>query len=259
MKLRRPAARVVLGGLAVALAAVGLAGCRTDPNVAAYVGGDTISVGQLDDAVAAREAEPQMASYVAAHRDTYPRQVLGLLVTSQVYDAAEQHFGVQVSDDAVRTELDQRLSGSDADQQYASAAAQGYSRQDVFEIIRQQLVRRQIAHVQKLDGALSESSLQAAYQQQLPSLTQKQLGLIDVPDQATADAVIAQLQAEPRRVRHGRRRARRWRHPAGPAGGGPRPVARPAAAAPCRLPRPTPRSPSPGRPGPRSWCSSGRP
>jgi SurA N-terminal domain len=197
VKRRRSAARVVLGGLALALAAVGLAGCRTDPDVAAYIGGDTISVRQLDDAVAAREADPAVASYAAAHRDTYPRQVLGLLVTEQVYRDAAQHFGVQVGDDAVRTELDQRLAGSDSAQQYASVAAQGYSRQDVFEVIRQQLVRRQIAHVQHLDGALSDSALQAAYQQQLAQFTQKQLGTVQTPDQATADAVVAQLDADP--------------------------------------------------------------
>jgi peptidyl-prolyl cis-trans isomerase SurA len=197
VKPRRPAARVVLGGLAVALAAVGLTGCRTDPNVAAYVGGEAISVRQLDDAVATRASTPEMGSYVAAHRDTYPRQVLGLLVTQQVYADAEQHFGVQVGDDAVRTELDQRLSGRDADQQYASAAAQGFSRQDVFETIRQQLVLLEIAHAQKLDDALSDASLRAAYQQQLPSLTQKQLGTIQTADQPTADAVVAQLDADP--------------------------------------------------------------
>lgn len=197
MKLRRPAARVVLGGLAVALAAVGLTGCRTDPNVAAYVGDDTISVRQLDDAVAAHASAPDMAPYVEAHRDTYPRQVLGLLVAEQVYADAAQHFGVHVSEEEVRKELDKRLSGSDAAQQYAAAAAQGYSRQDVFEIIRQQLIRRQIAHVKGLDGPLTESALRAAYQQQLASFTQKQLGAIATPDQATADAVIAQLQKDP--------------------------------------------------------------
>lgn len=197
MKLRRPAARVVLGGLSVALAVGGLAGCRTDPNVAAYVGDDAISVRQLDDAVAARESDPGMAPYVAAHADTYPRQVLSLLVDQQEYADAERHFGVQVGDDAVRSEIDKRLAGRDAEQLYASAASQGFSRQDVVEVIRQQLVRRQVAHVQKLDGALSESTLRAAYQKQLPTLTQKQLGLIDVPDQATATAVVAQLDADP--------------------------------------------------------------
>jgi peptidyl-prolyl cis-trans isomerase SurA len=193
---RRPA-RALLGGLAVLVAAAGLAGCRTDPSVAAYVGGDTITVGRLDDAVAARESDPAMASYVAAHRDTYPRQVLGLLVTQQVYDDAEQHFGIRVDDAAVRTELDTRLAGSDAAQQYAAAAGQGYSKQDVFELIRQQLVRRQIAHQQKLDGALSDSALRAAYQQQLATFTQKQLGTVQTPDQATADAVTKQLAADP--------------------------------------------------------------
>jgi peptidyl-prolyl cis-trans isomerase SurA len=196
VKHRRPV-RAVLGGLAVALAVAGLAGCRTDPNVAAYIGGDSISVHQLDDAVAARQADPAMASYVAAHRDTYPRQVLGLLVTEQVYADAERHFGVQVGDDAVRTELDSRLAGSDAAQQYAAAAGQGFSRQDVFEVVRQQLVRRQIAHVQGLDGALSESALRAAYDKQLATFTQKQLGTVQTPDQATADAVVAQLDANP--------------------------------------------------------------
>jgi peptidyl-prolyl cis-trans isomerase SurA len=138
-----------------------------------------------------------MASYVAGHRDTYPRQVLGLLVTQQVYDDAEQHFGVQVPDDAVRTELDQRLAGSDAAEQYAAAAAQGFSRKDVFEVIRQQLVRRQIAHAQQLDGPLSDAALRAAYQKRLSEFTQKQLGTVQTPDQATADAVIAQLAADP--------------------------------------------------------------
>jgi peptidyl-prolyl cis-trans isomerase SurA len=138
-----------------------------------------------------------MASYVAAHRDTYPRQVLGLLVDQQVYADAQQHFGVQVDDGAVRTELAQRLAGSDEAQQYASAAGQGYSRQDVFELVRQQLVRRQIAHQQHLDGALSDSALRAAYQQQIANFTQKQLGTVQTPDQPTADAVIKQLDGNP--------------------------------------------------------------
>ena len=74
---------------------------------------------------------------------------------------------------------------------YAAAAAQG-QQQDVFENVRQQLIRRQIA-VQKLDGPLSDSALRAAYQQAAAQLTQKQLGYIQCPDQATADAVLDQL------------------------------------------------------------------
>jgi peptidyl-prolyl cis-trans isomerase SurA len=138
-----------------------------------------------------------MAAYVKAHQGTYPRQVLGLLLTERVYDAAEEHFGAQVGDDAVRRELDKRLAGSDADQQYAAAAQQGYSRRDVFEVIREQLVRMEIAQRRGLAGPLSEASLQQAYQKEQAQLTQRQLGTIQVPDQATADAVIAQLDGNP--------------------------------------------------------------
>ena len=51
---RRPIVSLLVLGLAV----VGLAGCRTSPDVAAYVGDDRVGVTELQDAVAERLAAP---------------------------------------------------------------------------------------------------------------------------------------------------------------------------------------------------------
>ena len=60
----RRAARSLLAGAAAVLAVAGLAGCRTDPGVAAYVGDEKITVAALESAVDARLADG--ATYKAA-------------------------------------------------------------------------------------------------------------------------------------------------------------------------------------------------
>lgn len=198
MRARRASLRILLAGSAVALAVTGLAGCRTSPTVAAYVGNRTISVGTVDAAVAAREhADPAVAAYAKAHQAAFTRQVLTFLVTDDVYNAVSDRYRVRVSDDAVRARITTLLAGNDPAQVYGQLAAQGIGRRDVFENVRQQLVRQQVATKAGLSDALSESALQARYQQVRSSLAERQFGYITVPDQATADAVLAQLNGNP--------------------------------------------------------------
>jgi peptidyl-prolyl cis-trans isomerase SurA len=80
---------------------------------------------------------------------------------------------------------------------YAQLAGQGIGRQDVFENVRQQLIRQNLAAAKGLADGLSDQALQARYQQVKASLAQVQLGYITVPDQATANSVLAQLTANP--------------------------------------------------------------
>lgn len=196
--LARRGTRALLTALAVTLAVVGLAGCRTSPDVAAYVGPGTISVTQLNDAVAAREqSDTTVAAYAHAHTTQYTQQVLGYLVTQRVYTQVAQRYGVQVDDGAVRARITQLLAGNDPAQVYGQLAQQGISRADVFENVRQQLVRQQVAAKKGLAGALSDAALQARYQQVKDSLAQREFGYITVPDQATAQSVLAQLTANP--------------------------------------------------------------
>ena len=185
-------------GAVALLAVLGLAGCRTSPGVAAYVGGSDITVTQLDAAVDARTAaQPAIAAYDQAHPADFPRKVLGALVSQRVYQAAADRYGVSVDDDQVDQRITQLLAGASPAQEYAQLAGQGISRTDVFENVRQQLVRVAIAREQGKAGALSDASLRQAYAQAHDSLTQKQYGYITVPDQATAATVVAQLQADP--------------------------------------------------------------
>jgi hypothetical protein len=187
-----------MAGIALALAVAGLSGCRTSPTEAAYVGDGHISVAELNSAVAAREdADKTVAAYARANRTAFTRQVLGLLVTEAVYAEVGRRYDVHVDDSAVRARITELLADSDPAQVYGQLAAQGIGRSDVFENVRQQLVRQQVAAKKGLAGPLSEASLQARYEQTKNSLAQRQLGFITVPDQATADAVLAALTADP--------------------------------------------------------------
>jgi SurA N-terminal domain/PPIC-type PPIASE domain len=190
--------RRLLAVLLVGAAGVGgLAGCRTSPAVAAYVGDEQVTVAELDDAVAERLADPDIASFAGDDEVSYTRQVLSLQVGEEVYAAVAQRYDVQVSDADVQARLDQLIGSSDPAVVYTQVAQQqGASREDVFENVRQQLVRERAA-VAEGKADVSEQALRARYEQTKASLATIDLGVITVPDQATADGVLAQLTADP--------------------------------------------------------------
>ena len=194
MQIRRLTAATAAG-----LALAGLAGCRTAPNVAAYVGDDQVTVSELDSAVDDRMEDPAIAGFVGEDRASYSRQVLSALVQDEVHDAAAEKYGVEVSDAEVRDRLDLIFAGQDEEQAYASLASQGISREDAFAIIRQQLIRLDIAEEEGLADPLSDDALQERYQQTIANPTSIPLGYITVPDQRTADQVVATLNEDPSR------------------------------------------------------------
>ena len=184
--------------LAVGLTAlVALAGCRTSPTVAAYVGDDRISVEALSAAVDTRLADPGIATFAAGDRTAYARQVLSLQVTERVYAAAARRYDLAVSDADVQDRINTLLGGADEATVFPQLAEQqGVTAEDVRENVRQQLVRLRAATAAgKAD--LSDAALQRRYDDSRSQLAQVQLGIITVPDQATADAVLAQLTADP--------------------------------------------------------------
>lgn len=190
--------RRLTASLAVGLVALaGLAGCRSDPSVAAYVGNEQVTVDQLQTAVDTRLEDPALAQAATGREDEFTRLVLTRLVDAEVYDRVAQRYGITVNDAAVQARLDELLAGEDPETVYAQAAAQGVARADVFETVRQQLLRQRVAESQGLAGALGEEQLRAAYEQQAPSLAQVRLGYVNVPDQAAADAAVAALNADP--------------------------------------------------------------
>jgi peptidyl-prolyl cis-trans isomerase SurA len=194
--LKRRAPRVVAAGFLLALALPALAACRTSPGVAAYIGSDQVTVGQLDSAMAARATDPAIAAYQQSHSADFTRKVLNVLILTDVFDAAAAHFGVQVDGGAVQSEITRQLGNSDPASVFAQLAQQGISRDDVDESIREQLLVQRIAAASgKADT--SEAALRARYTQALPGLKTVQLGYIYVPSSAVANAVVAQLKAKP--------------------------------------------------------------
>ncbi|WP_369257950.1 SurA N-terminal domain-containing protein [Geodermatophilus amargosae] len=191
MRTRRP---VVALGL---LAAVLLTGCRTSPNVAAYVGDEQVTVAELQSAVDERLADPAVAEAVGGTGTGFTRQVLTLLVREELYAEAARRNDVEVTDSDVSAFVDAALAGRDEEELYAQAAAQGYSPGDVRESARQQLVRRELGAAAGEDAGTDEAALRARYEQVRGSLEQVELGYFVVPDQATADATVAALAAAP--------------------------------------------------------------
>jgi hypothetical protein len=196
--LARVSRRRLLAVLLVGAAGLGgLAGCRTSPTVAAYVGDEEVTVAELDDAVAARLADPDIAGYAQADPTGFTRQVLSLQVGEEVYAEVARRYDVEVSDADVRDRLTELIGDNDPDAVYTQVAQQqGANRDDVFENVRQQLMRQQVA-VAEGKADLSEAGLQQRYQSSAAQLGQVTLGIITVPDQATADTVLAQLTADP--------------------------------------------------------------
>jgi peptidyl-prolyl cis-trans isomerase SurA len=195
--LKRRVPRVLVSGFLLAVAVSGLSACRTSPNVAAYVGGSQISVTELQAAVEDRLDDPDVAAYAEEQGDEFTRRVLNLLVQEEVYAAAAERFDVRVDDDDVRARIDELLGNDNPDEVFGQLAQQGIGREDVFENVRQQLVRQQAAEAEGEVAEPTDEELQARYAEVRESLAQVSFGYITVPDEATAAAVLTQLTAAP--------------------------------------------------------------
>ena len=123
--------------------------------------------------------------------------MLTLLVQKEVYAAAADRYDVQVTDDAVRARITELLGADDPATVYQQLAQQGIGREDVFDNVRQQLLRIAIAKAEGKAKDLDPAALQAAYAAARDGLAKVSFGYITVPDDATAAAVLAQLEADP--------------------------------------------------------------
>lgn len=197
--LKRRVPRVLATGILFALAVSGLSACRTSPNVAAYVGEDQITVAQLDSAVAGRVADANIAAYAKANGAAFHRQVLTTLIDQLVYAEAARRYGVTVGGGEVRSRYAELLAAENTDRATIEqrAAQSGVSPGDVLEQVRHIVVIEKIAAATGKGGPLTEAALQQRYQQELSSLAKKQVGLVQVADQPTAAAVLAELTANP--------------------------------------------------------------
>ncbi len=186
-------ARVAATGMLLALALPSLAACRSSPDVAAYVGDEQVTVAELEQAVDERTRDEDIARFAETDEAAYTRLVLGFLVQQEIQEAVAERYDIDVTDAAVQDRIDELIGGQDPDAVYAQLAQQGVSRADALENIRQQLVLEELATTQ----APSEEELRARYAEQRDDLGGLEFGIITVPDQAQAEAVLAELTADP--------------------------------------------------------------
>jgi hypothetical protein len=194
--LKRRVPRVLATGFLLAVAVTGLSACRTSPNVAAYVGSERVTVAELDAAVADRLDDPALADYAERNEADYTRQVLSYLVEERVYAAAMERYDVRIGDDDVRARIDELLGNDDPDAVFTQLAERGVGRTDVFENVRQQLIRQELAAEGGAD-APGEEALRARYGEVRDSLGEYSFGYISTPDAAAAQAVLDRLTADP--------------------------------------------------------------
>jgi hypothetical protein len=195
--LKRRARRIAVSGFLLAVAVSGLTACRTAPSVAAYIGDEQVTVAELEAAVDQRTADEDVAAFAAERAPDFTRRVLSILVQHEIYTVAAERFDVQVTDAEVRSRIDQLLGDDDPDTVFSQLAQQGIGREDVFETVRQQLLRREIAVAQGDTTEPSEDELRARYEEARTGLAEIRFGYINVPDQAAADALRDRLQADP--------------------------------------------------------------
>jgi hypothetical protein len=195
--LKRRVPRVLATGFLLAVTVSGLSGCRTSPSVAAYVGDEQVTVAELDAAVDERLADEEIAAYAEGNEDEFTRRVLSLMVQEEVYAAAAERFDVQVADGEVRARIAELIGTDDPDDVYSQLAQQGIGREDVFENVRQQLARQEIAAAEGQADGMDADALQARYDEVRQGLAKFSFGYITVPDDATATGVLTALQADP--------------------------------------------------------------
>lgn len=191
--------RPLVVGVALLAALLALSACRTSPGTAAYVGTQTITTAELDSAVDAGLRDATIADVYDGRLAEYRQLVLQGLIDTEVYDAVAAKYGVEVSDAEVSQRLADILEGQGvaAADFFAEQAGQGRSEAAVREQIRQFVITEEVAAQAELDDATSEAALQAAYAATREQFAQFSVGLITVADQATADAVLAALTADP--------------------------------------------------------------
>jgi len=174
-RLRRAAAF----GVALAAAGVALSACApVHAGAAATVGSDRITTGQVKDLVQRTLADPTFAAKGGADVSSVQREELTNLVQHKLLDLAAAQEHVSVSDGEVSTQISsiQQQEGS-KELLEADAAKNGIAPSDIRDYFYYNLLE------QKLAPKITTPVVHAAH--------------ILVKDKATADKILAEVQADP--------------------------------------------------------------
>lgn len=194
--MTRTTRRLAVAGVAVLL----LAGCGDDaarPGAAAVVGDERIETDDLRELVDRGLADPQ-AQQQFPDRADYQRQVLNRVVRAELLEAAAEEEGITVTqgevDEQIADFAEQSGGREQLDQQ---AAANGISPQDLPAFAREIVLETELGDAVTEDAEVPEEQLQAIYEQNIGQFEKARSRHILVADEATAQAALARVQADP--------------------------------------------------------------
>jgi hypothetical protein len=199
---KSPRRRLTLAAAATAAAALALTGCQTKMGTAAFVGDHRITDHDLRAAVDDGLADPRIRKLVDEDLKgdfaTYQRVVLDNEVQHLLVTEAARRLHVSVTSADVQAELDAltRQAGG------ADSLSSLFARNGLTEEMGQRAVRDQalLAEIGYASGAhrATDAELRKAYDNARTQLTTFTLGVVQVDDEATANAVLDRLRADPK-------------------------------------------------------------
>lgn len=197
-------ARAVFLSAALAAVVVALSGCQSRLGAAAVVGDQRVSVGQLDSVVTqsldgpgVREALP--SSDYKGDLGQYRRTLLGIKLESLLADTTARRRGVTVDSSEVdsRYRFYEHQAGGAAAFARTLAAKSALTPSLFRELVRTEVVQAEIGWASGEARRPTGAELSRLYQSYVGSVSSVVLSLIQVPDQATATSVLAQVRRDP--------------------------------------------------------------
>lgn len=199
--MTRSPRRIATATVAVSLAALALTGCGKDPvrsGAAATVGQTRISTADLAGLVSRGLKDPQAQQQLGADKPKYQRDTLARLIRHQVLVKAAAMEGVTAGPGAIDAKIasfEQQAGGS---QQLLQQAAQGgIAKQDLRGFISDLVLSDAIGDKLVASIEVPAAQIEALYQQNAAQYDQVHAAHILVAAKAQADAILAQVKADP--------------------------------------------------------------
>lgn len=176
---RRATRLAILG--AVAASGLAIAGCApVHAGAAATVGNDRISVNQVKSDAATMLADSNSSSKASADQEGLQRSVLSKLIVDNLIGRAAAQKGITVSEADVENTISTN-GGSDAVLNALGSNGQAVAKADLHDFVYYGLLQQKLG-----DELVKDKTIQTAH-----------LRIIAAADKTSADAALAQVQADP--------------------------------------------------------------
>ena len=194
--------------LAVAAIPV-LAGCDTGPDAAAVIGGERISISDLQRQVNTALADPQIssaltpgsqfASALGGDRAGFTRMTLGRLITSRLIAklAAQHHVTVTSKEVSDQTAAFVQQAGSLASLQQQAAEGVGVTAAQLPALIRDTVVQQKLSDALVANLSVTPAQLASEYQKNIDQFDQLDVAQIAVTGKKLAHSLLGRARRSP--------------------------------------------------------------